>query len=96
MVNIFSKPEPKVIGTLGNSVVSTGGPYSECWWSVHLHNIGSGECDQIGRGTLCTVWVGSEDPLLVGGKWHRRGLFCSACLCTGLHKVPSANAFTYS
>lgn len=94
MVNILSKCE--VVGTLSNSVVSAGGPCSECWWSVHLYNIGSGECDQIGRGTLCTARVGCEAPLLVGGKWHRGGLFCSACLCTGLHKVPSADAFTYS
>lgn len=86
----------KVVGILSKSVVSAGGPCSECWWSVHLCNIGSGECDQTSCGILRSARVGCEAPLLVGGEWHGGGLFCSACLCTGLHKVPSANALTYS
>lgn len=94
MVEILIKCE--AVGTLNNSVVPAGGPCPECWWSVRLYNTGSRERDQIGRGALCRAGVGCSAPLLVWGKWYGGGLFCSACLCTGLHKVPSADAFPSS
>lgn len=65
-MDILTKCE--VGDTFCSLIVSAGGSCLECWWSIHLYNIGSGECDQIGRGTLCTARVGCEAPLLVGGK----------------------------
>lgn len=76
--------------------VSAGGSSAKCWWPVRLCDVGSGECDKVGCGALCSDGVGGEAPLPAGGKWERRGLLCSACLCSGLHQVSSAYAHAYS
>lgn len=77
-------------------LVPAGGSCAKCRGPVRLCDVGSGECDQVGFGALCTARVGSEGTLLAGGKWKRRGLLCSACLCPGMHQVSSAYAHTYS
>lgn len=77
-------------------LVSAGGSCAECRRPVCLCDVGSGECDQVGHGALCSAGVGCEAPLPAAGKWDRRGLLCSACLCSGLHQVPPAYAHAYS
>lgn len=79
-----------------SSLVSTGGPCAKCRRPVCLCDVGSGERDQVGCRAVCSAGVGGEAPLSAGGKWERRGLLCSSCLCSGLHQVSSAYAHAYS
>lgn len=85
-----------ILSVHSSFLVSAGGPCAKGRRPVCLCDVGSGECDQVGRGALCPAGMGGEAPLPAGGKWERRGLLCSACLCSGLHQVSSAYAHAYS